>query len=168
MGEVEVAVGMAIGELDHEAYPRHMATDDRVALPIGMAAVIAVATLKVTEVIVPVVSEEERSVGMVGDLRRMQVGRQGHVARRIMGTVRAEGNNTTRRKVCSTSQCEPDESCGRCVFVAQQPLYAKHSVSQIVHLCVVTRLCVVLCAVRVLYYLLPPITHWGADRYVTS
>lgn len=104
---------MATGAPVHAAYPRHTATDDRAALPIGMVAVIAVATLKATEVIVPVpvVSERRaRIVDTVGGRRRMRVGHLGHGCRRIMGTVRAEGNNTTHRKVCSTSHCGPDES----------------------------------------------------------
>lgn len=138
-------------EPDHEAYPRHMAMDDHVALPIGMA-VIAVVTQKVTEVIVRVVSEV-RIVGTVGDLRQMRVDRLGHVVRRIMGMVRAEGNNTTHRKVCSTSQCEPDESC-RCCAVVPQPLRARTR-SHRVYLCVVTRLCVVLCSVCSFLFAIP-------------
>lgn len=130
-----------IGAPVHAAYPRHMATDDRAVLPIGMA-VIVVVTSRVTEVIgVPVVNEE-RIVDMAGGHRRMRVGRLGHVvARRIMGTVRAEGNNTTRRKVCPTSQCEPDESCRR-----QLPIFFvrnrhTHTLSRIVSVCSYSSLC---------------------------
>lgn len=129
---------MAIGEAVPAAYPRHMATGDRVALPIGMA-VIAVAMPKAIEVIeLPVVvNEAVRIVGMVADRHRMRVGRLGHVARRIMGMVRAEGNNITRRKVCSTSQCEPDESCRRCVVVILRSLYARtRSPHSVISICV--------------------------------
>lgn len=153
---VTISMVEVIGAPVHAAYPRHMATDDRAVLPIGMA-VIVVVTSRVTEAIgVPVVNEE-RIVDMAGGLRRMRVGRLGHVvARRIMGTVRAEGNNTTRRKVCPTSQCEPDESCRRQLPIFFSYAIDTHTHSHGLYLCVVTRLCVVLsCVVCSLLFVSP-------------